>query len=1230
MMPFTLPQPVAAARRRTALWMVLLLAGMAVVPPTAWAQEEPGDAVEAPVSEEGADDGAEPVEDGELIPEQSPGIAPTGGLGLPPMRDESAGVRSAIGLGRPFPRPEGASEGLLDDLDAFEGALGTFEREIEAYRQSISQVVRSEYRRRQQAIQSYYDTRIREARVLEGERRTVAIADFERFLERYPNTPEYTPDVMFRLAELHYEASLDRYLREDDEYFALQRRYDAGVLAELPEAPRYDFSRTIELFEDLMARFPDYRQIDGVYYLTGIAWDQMFEEDRALELFHVLVDRFPESRFAQETWFRIGEFRFNYYEFDESRDAYERALAYGHSQLYDKVLFKLGWSEYLLGRYGVAAGHFQTVLDYYEFGPDGPDGEGTTPAPRNRGVQEESLRYFAICLAEDDWDEDYQEDPDYLIPRLERVLLAQEREYNLPVLDFLFEVLGQANRHALAVQVARLTLERWPLDRQNPQRHNMLIAAMLQAGDAPGALAELEVIAQAYAPDSAWYREQERLGNHAALAYADQLARSSLLDSANNAYQEADALATQAEQTQDPILAQEARNRFRMAAALYAAFLDQYPDAEESYETRVVLAQALLSGGLYAEAAEQYEAVRDSGESEEYRVLAATQAVFAWEAALQEEIDAGRLEPRAWPGYEGPMLATADDALEDEEEEERAGPRPAPGEEPIPALSLRWVAANDVFIAMGLVDEEDPNRDVVSAFRSGVLLYRYHHYEAARQRFIAVMDACKPIDETGYAAAFLIESYAMTNDLESLQFWSAELERRSACVPESLREALAQDVDRMAMGQLAERADALYAEGRFREAAEEYMRLADEWADNPDTASRALYNAGLMYEQNLNRYADAMTVFDRIVQQYGHTEFLDDALVRIAVNSRKFFDFERAIATYRELHAMSYSEPGVLDYPLLNAAELLLQSGRHDEAAQAFLDHVRTFPNDGRNPEWVYRAALAREQSGDTRGMMTTFEQFRRDYSNARSPEGFNIDAAIVDSWNRQMKAYQASGDTRNAQRAREQVVREYQLRQPQSPAAQGAVAQIRYEDAMVRFDAWEAIRPRGDLNARVRTVQSQEQQIPELALAFEEVRDYNVLDWTVCAMYMQGRLLSSYAEMVRPLTEPYDGMSPDEFYDTFGDLIMQIEDNMLRPAEDRAVELWRVAYEVMQQTSLVNSCTIDTIRQLNRIDPEGVPLFKQDLQHTESQVVAPQYFAIPPAPSVDDAVEDPVAEDAP
>ena len=1172
-------------------WLLLLVA-LCAVPLAGQAQEEP-------TAEEASDGSAVDGFEGDGV-ETSGDAVPGGVQG---MREETSAPTTAIGLGRPFPRYDGLEATIAAELPAFEAALSVFEGQMEDYRTTISNIVETEYTRRRSAIGELYNSQIDELRIQERESRLEAVADFERFLDRYPNDPQYTPDVVFRLAELHYELALDNYRLQDDEYARLVARYEAGIIPEMPDVPAYDFTRSIQLFDRLIERFPDYRQLAGAYYLAAMCHSEMGNVRIAQNYFTTLVEQYPQSEFAQESWVRIGEYHFDRIEMPLARAAYERAYSYGESRLYDKILFKLGWTNYLLQEYEVAIGQFRTVLDYYE--SEGGSGSAA--------VREESLQYFAISLGEPDWDLNYAPDGDFILDRIETVLLSIDREYNLEVLDRLADVLGQASFVNESVSVYRLALERFPLEREAPYRHDKLIRVLVESGNELAALEELERLSSAYAPESSWYREQERLGNAEALAYADELARGSLLDSANNAITQARELAAQAAETGAPGLEAQAIARFRVAATLYEAFLERYPMADEAYEARALFAQALFYSQQYEEAAEQFAIVRDSEESDEYRVLAAIEAIVSLEAALRREIDAGRMEARAWPGYgegaEAPVEPPPEDEQGDGEPSDRDAPRAAPVNEPIPELSLAWMAANDRYNELGIVDEQQPDRDVLVKYRNGLLYYRYNHFEAARERFIAVIDMCRPIEQTGYAAAFLVESYAVVDDLESLQFWSAELERRSACVPESLRARLAEDVDMMAMGQLAERADALLAEGRFAEAAREFIRLANEYSDNSDTASRALFNAGVTYEVELREFANAMETFDRIVRDYGQTEFLDDALVRIAANSKQFFDFERAISTYQTLDEMSFTSPGVLDSPLLAAIELLEATDRRVEAAEGLLRYVDENPGDARNPEWVYRAALDYEFAQDHSSMIATFDDFRRSYGNAPSSAAFNTEAAVVDSWYRQAMYYREQGNMREYQRAADNVLREFSARLPDAPAAVSAAAEIAYLEATAEFDAWEAMPIAGSLTQQQRAMASKAEMIGPLRETFRNVTTYGFRDWSVCAYYMEGRVLMSFADTVRAVPPP-ENMTMDQ-EDQFFTLI----DDYVRAYEDEAMNAWRVAQGVMMEVGVVNECTIDTIRRLNRYFPEEFPLFKQDVQFVESAPFSPQVFAVPPAP---------------
>ena len=159
----------------------------------------------------------------------------------------------------------------------------------------------------------------------------------------------------------------------------------------------------------------------------------------------------------------------------------------------------------------------------------------------------------------------------------------------------------------------------------------------------------------------------------------------------------------------------------------------------------------------------------------------------------------------------------------------------------------------------------------------------------------------------------MIETYRLEEDFTNMEFWADEVTRRmqNGCVTfedEDFLAALESDLERYRMGAVAENAEALHQNGQYEEAAQEYVRLANEYAGET-FAPLGLFNAGLIYEQDLQRYELAMRQFERLIEEYPESEYIDVALVRIAVNSKNFFDFDRAISTFMTLHERGFSDP---------------------------------------------------------------------------------------------------------------------------------------------------------------------------------------------------------------------------------------------------------------------------------------------------------------------------------
>jgi TolA-binding protein len=1095
-------------------------------------------------------------------------------------------------------RPQALRPGDEAAFASFEEALGEFESEMGDYRRSVAEVVELEYRRERERRLDFYNDNIEVLRIDERGRRLQAIADFEQFLDRFPDHPEYSPDVLFRLAELHYEKAVDEYNQDDVNFELALERYELGIDPDPPAEPAKDFSTTVRLFERLINGFPEYRQIDGAYYLMSICHDQMDELDEAFAGLETLVTDYPDSDFAQESYLRLGEFNFDDARFELALSAYESALSYGESNWYDKILFKLGWSTYLLNDYDLAINYFTDLLNWYD----------REEAAGGAALKEEALQYFAISIAEEDWDLDGERDLEFVMPRVGQYL-GEDLEYTSEVLDRLSGILMENTRYEYSIEVNQHAISRFECDPRNIDRALQMVEAYSQLREFDQALAMQRDLSTSFGPGSEWYACMERLGEMDAVAQAEAVVKENLIETAARYYLLAEQTMSSAYSADDPALLDQAAEEFSFAANIYGDFLEAYPDDPLSYEMRMYYAQALLYGNRYAEAAVAFADVRDSLISQDFMELSAALAVQSYEYALDDEINAFVLEGRAWPAYNGPNEWLPPEDFEDEEESDE--PRELPGPEEIPALSLEWVTAIQAYLDMGLTSDDDPAIRGRYGYQLAKLLYDYQHYADSRAGFMAVLDDCNSdLPETGFAAGFILNTYTKLQDASGALSFRDALPSYQSCIEPDVYVALVADMERMNMGIIAASAEALVAEGKYEEAAEEYARLSDEYRDNREMAPLGLWNSGLIYEQELRRYERAMAQFEALIREFPESEYVDDAHVRIAINAKRFFDFDRAVDEFLILDEMGFSDPELVEHPILDAAILMQSMGRRAEAAEAYLQFAEDFPNDGRAASAMFSAGVLYDELDNHRGMRDVFSDFRARYGNSVSTDLINIDVAVIDTFRRSADAYTADGRPRDADDELEDLLAEYSLRLPsgtQAVLAHYAAAGVIYDDAVDSFEEWDSIEMGEEVEEQQEALAERIAGIEPVVFEFRAVADYNSAERTTCAYYMEGRVFQAMADLLYDLPIPDFGDS----WEAEDEYVLMVED-FASQYEDQAVAAWQVAYPLMQQLGVTNQCTIDMTAQLNRYRGSDYPVFREALDYEEERIFSPQLRALP------------------
>lgn len=643
-----------------------------------------------------------------------------------------------------------------------------------SYRDTVLSIVRREYLRQRRSRDQAYARQIREEERLQAEARERAIRLFERFIERYPDDPRYTPDAMFRLGELYFERSAIAY---QEEY--AQNPDNAG---EFP-----DFMPTIQLYQRLAATFPDYRHVDGVYYLIGYCLNEMAraEEARMAWLNLVCANHFrydpaafapqaetpegetpegenpegehpalnldgeqeegappgpyvdpyadctpiaPDAEFVSETWFRIGEYHFDDYGGANSLDlaisAYGRILANPEDRNYNLALYKVAWAYYRASRYAEAIQHFAMLIQW-------SDDHRRATGRAGSELRPEAVQYLGISFAYDDWNENQVPDPlegmpDGIARVQDQNLLPQDREWTAEVYFELGNVYFEENKLPEAIRVWQLALERWPHHFRAPEFTNMIARAFTrnqQLEDAINWRARLSQYSEGACREdpNCWYNNPAVVEHPDVQRDAELLAENAVINTAVHYHQEAQRQRQRCVSEQDVTLCQEAERTYQLAATAYRAYLDRYPNNPQAYELRYNLADALYWSNQYEEAAREYAAVRDSNLDDRYLSESARLVVESLKRLADAAAERGEITIRTQPPAP-------------------SGQPPVVRPEPMPELVQRLAQAREMYLAR--VPEERDRERLRAAYdyNNALLLYAYGYWPQARDRFARIFD----------------------------------------------------------------------------------------------------------------------------------------------------------------------------------------------------------------------------------------------------------------------------------------------------------------------------------------------------------------------------------------------------------------------------------------------------------------------------------------------------------
>jgi len=1094
----------------------------------------------------------------------------------------SSGFTSCLDRGK-APRPVVAaavttappSPATGQEVEALAAEVARFEELAKEYREAIQALIRKKYEERRRFVADSYEKAIGNLETMERKERQDAIQQFEEFLARYPDDPTYTPDAMFRLAELYYEKASEEY---SDALGAWREEVRLALAdgRDLPDEPQRDYSKSVALYRRLLAGFPDYRFQHGIQYLLAYSLGEMGRQDESVRAYAQLIQRYPASPFVPEAWVRLGDFWFDDVKPDalkKAADAYGRVKAWPEHPLYPRALYKLGWTWYRLDDYEQAVDAFTKLLDAYVAEAR------KTGRPPSGDVWPEAVQYTAVSFA------DMQGDGVERARQYYRSIGG--RPYEAQVYQRLGDILFDETRYGPAVAAYQAFLAAAPLSPEAPKIQAKIVTAWQRDRRFDSEAKEREVLVAAYDESGAWF--QANRGDPDLTRDARDLVEKNLARAASFHHVQAQALKQQGRLG-------PAVEEYRAAAQAYAQYLRRFPHAKVAYELAFNYADTLYNSLDFEGAARTYALVRDDPADDKHRSEAGLSAVISWEGEVTRRERAGQLKPL-------PVLLSKD-------RKDAALPQPVPVDPILESL----VRDSDAFVS---VEPSSPRAPAI-AYKAAEVFYTHNQFPEARCRFEEVVARWPESQVAQYSANLIIESYLAMKDWAAVEQAAARLQGNQV----GKNKGLTATLQKFKLGGRFNRAQQLMEQKQYEPAAALFIALVAE-EPHHEFADKALYNAASCYE-SARRFESALRLYERLYADYPNSEFADDALFRVAYNAENTYDFEKAVDRYAVL-VDKYPKSKHRKDALYNAARSMENLQRYDAAATAFARYAQLFPDAEDAARTQFHAALVYGKQKEWAKEIHALQEFVRRFSRTKEGE------LLVQAQLRMGLAYKELGNDKAALASYAAAVSEFNrrgLKPEASPAAAAAAAEAQFRLAESAFERYDRISLPATTKAKKlkEALNAKLAELKKVAPLYNEVKRYKRPDWTLAAFYRQAYLLERLAQTLYDAPVPPEFRKPgqEEYLAAYQDQLAQFA----QPYEEQAVQVYVQALNAARELRVKNEWTKKIQESLARYRPREYPILKDAKGEMILEDQSPAPIAESPQPAKP-AVADPVARGA-
>ena len=1104
------------------------------------------------------------------------GIPGEPGSGLPlesaPRGTDASRLRAPLPL-RPADKRE------ADALTDMEALMKRYKDGHDAMAHTVGQTLIVQGAAGKRALEQSYDKSIKDKQANARKMRAQAVRRYDDFLKLHPDDPSWTPEIMFRLAELHFEIGAERLQRQEEAFQKELEAYQVALAknpdAKAPASPVPDYGDAVQLYRDVVARFPRFHLADASLYMMGtlLYEGEQFDQSRQSYLALACANLYSppladgtnatdstdfkpgaydscepwkkDSAYEDEAWLRIGEVDYDLDQLDAALAAYAKVVDDPEGELFDEALIRMAWTLYLQREFDQAAKRLDEFVRYADAHAKDAEPGGAI------ALRDDAVKYIAKVYAEEDWDIDGQRDRVYGLARLDRDYRKRGNEKHVPeiyaALGDLFAMQTEFNK---AIEIWQTTLNRWPLAAAAPQIQMRILQAHNALQEKDLAVRARDKLATNYLRGTPWfYANQDDLD---VVEAALKLAEEALVHTAIDHH----AVAQTLRAAGDP----KAATEYAIAAKAYEAYLERFPDTPSSYEYRYNFAESLFYSGQLLAAAQQYSEVRDSNLDNRLQEDAAGGAVSAYEAYIDAEKAAGRLTVPEMPKKGDP------------------GPFDKPMAKPEAIAKLQ--EAYDRFVGA----RPDSEQTATMMFLAGEVSQKYLDFEDSEARFNQIIEQHCKENVAINAGKAIFDAHVLREDLKGAQEWTEKLISKGCGEGEEAKK-FAGDLKTLGNAVRFQEANLLLEAGEFEAAADRFVALVDQAPDDPN-ADRALNNAAVSYE-NIGRFGSATQTYRRIYEKYPDSEFADDALLRTGYNHSRFFEFDEAVTSYLKLaEDQRYKDSEHREVALENAADLLDNLQDYKKSAAMFQRFADKASDKGKAATATFRAAQVLGKTNDHRATITAYESFLGRYGSDPAMAEKAVEAQL-----RIGQAYAKMGDRKKAETYYRATVSGFESKKLK-PATDAAdlPAEAQFLLAEYALDDVLAVKVNSTGKKLEKDVKALTDRLQVASSAYDNVFPYRRIDWVLAAMYRRGYAFETWAIAIRAAPVPKSLKPNSEGWFAYKDII----DQFAQQAETKAITLYEETVKRSKEYSIANDWTASARERLNIYKPEEYPLLRQ------------------------------------